>query len=52
MIPYQDNLKKIKCSILNFIFGIKEMIKQDTIICKIEDGGVVELRLKTLNNHG
>lgn len=55
MIPYQDNLKKIKCSILNFIFGIKEMIKQDTIICKIEDGGVglvVELRLKAINNHG
>lgn len=30
------------------------MIKQDTIICKIEDGGVglvVELRLKAINNH-
>lgn len=54
MIPYQDNLKKIKCSILNFIWD-KRDDKQNTIICKIEDRGVglvVELRLKAINNHG
>lgn len=51
-IPYQDFLKKIKCSIFNFIWDKRDRIKRDTIVGKIEDGGVglvdIELKLKAI----
>lgn len=51
-LPYQDFLKKIKCSIFNFIWNKRDRIKRDTIIGKSEDGGVglvdIELKLKAI----
>lgn len=51
-LPNQDFLKKIKCSIFNFIWNKRDRIKRDTIIGKIEDGGVglveIELKLKVI----
>lgn len=48
----QDFLKKIKCSIFKFIWDKRDRIKRDTIIGKIEDGGVglvdIELKLKAI----
>lgn len=45
-------MKKIKCSIFDFILDKRDTIKRDTIIGKIEDGGVglvdIELKLKAI----
>lgn len=45
-------MKKIKCSIFNFIWDKRDRIKWDIIIGKIEDGGVglvdIELKFKVI----
>ena len=52
-IPEDDLFKKMKSSIFYFIWDKHDRIKRDTLIGKVEDGGIglvdVELKLKAIN---